>query len=83
METEPTKVSIKTMKEVIRGAGLATADLFEKAGHRGALQTSPGAARRSRGWRRRRRRRIAEESCDGDGGPDSLIPRRRDEALLR
>ena len=30
METEPTKVSIKTMKEVIRSAGLATADLLEK-----------------------------------------------------
>ena len=29
METE-TKVSIKTMKEIIRSAGLATADLLEK-----------------------------------------------------
>ena len=36
METEPTKVSIKTMKEVIRSAGLATADLLESATSRRA-----------------------------------------------
>ena len=30
METEPTKVSVKTMKETIRRAGLSTADMLEK-----------------------------------------------------
>ena len=30
MEAEPTKVSVKTMKETIRSAGLPTADLLEK-----------------------------------------------------
>ena len=31
METEPTKVSMKTMKEVIRSAGLGVADLLERS----------------------------------------------------
>ena len=37
METEPTKVSIKTMKEIIRSAGLATAEPLLR------VVASPGA----------------------------------------
>ena len=81
MEAEPTKVSIKTMKEVIRSAGLATADLLEKrdieARYKQAQARLEEAERLEREKNQpKKKRRIIEESSgdDDDGGRDSLIP---------
>ena len=80
METKPTKVSIKTMKEVIRSAGLATADLLEKrdieARYKQAQARLEEAERleREKNQPKKKRRIIEESSDDDDGGRDSLIP---------
>ena len=72
METEP-KVSNKTMKETIRKAGLATADLLEKrdieARYKQALER---LEEREQLDRVKKCRHIAEESSDDDDGP--MIP---------
>ena len=77
METEPTKVSIKTMKEVIRSAGLATADLLEKrdieARYKQAQARLEEAERLEREKNQpKKRRQIPESSDDDDDGP--MIP---------
>ena len=74
METEQ-KVSVKTMKETIRSAGLATADLLEKrdieARYAEALTRLDEAERLKS--QPKKRRHIAEESSDDDDdGP--MIP---------
>ena len=77
METE-TKVSIKTMKEVIRSAGLATADLLEKrdieARYKQAQARLEEAERleREKNQPKKKRRIIEESSDDDDDGP--MIP---------
>ena len=67
METEQ-KVSVKTMKETIRSAGLATADLLEKrdieARYAEALTRLDEAERLKS--QPKKRRHIAEESSDDD-----------------
>ena len=69
METEPTKVSVKTMKETIRRAGLSTADMLEKrdieARYKQALER---LEEREQLDRVKKRRHIAEESSDDDLG---------------
>ena len=80
MEAEPTKVSIKTMKEVIRSAGLATADLLEKrdieARYKQAQARLEEAERLERQKNQpKKRHQIPESSSsDDDGGRDLLIP---------
>ena len=81
METEPTKVSVKTMKETIRRAGLSTADMLEKrdieARYKQAQARLEEAERLEREKNQpKKKRRIIEESSDDDddGGRDSLIP---------
>ena len=77
METE-TKVSIKTMKEIIRSAGLATADLLEKrdieARYKQAQARLEEAERleREKNQPKKKRRIIEESSDDDDDGP--MIP---------
>ena len=68
--TEP-KPSIKTMKEVIRSAGLATADLFDRAGIE--ARYAEAMARLDEAERLKaqpkKRRHIAESSDDDDARP--------------
>ena len=75
MEAEPTKVSIKTMKEVIRSAGLATADLLEKrdieARYKQAQARLEEAERLEREKNQPKKRRIIEESSDDDDDDDN------------
>ena len=58
METEP-KPSIKTMKEIIRSAGLATADLFDRAGIE--ARYAEAMARLDEAERRSEERRVGKE----------------------
>ena len=75
METEQ-KVSVKTMKETIRSAGLATADLLEKrdieARYAEALTRLDEAERLKS--QPKKRRHIAEESSDDDDDDGPMIP---------
>ncbi len=74
MEAEPTKVSVKTMKETIRSAGLPTADLLEKrdieARYAEALTRLDEAERLKN--QPKKRRQIPESSDDDDDSP--MIP---------
>ena len=70
METEQ-KVSVKTMKEIIRSAGLATADLFDRADiearYAEALARLDEAERLKA--QPKKRRHVAESSDDDDARP--------------
>ena len=69
METE-TKVSMKTMKEIIRSAGLGVADLLERsdveARYKQAQARLEEAERLERQKNQPKKRRIIEESSDDD-----------------
>ena len=68
--TEP-KPSIKTMKEIIRSAGLATSDLFDRAGIEARYAEAMARldeAERLKG-QPKKRRHVAESSDDDDARP--------------
>ena len=74
METEQ-KVSLKTMKEIIRSAGLATADLFDRAdieARYAEALTRLDEAERLKSQPKKRRHIAEESSDDDDDGP--MIP---------
>ena len=86
METEPTKVSVKTMKETIRRAGLSTADMLEKrdieARYKQAQARLEGRERRLRVKKRKEVlrlrslvvRRRAKKSSDAIIAPSFRLP---------
>ena len=86
METEPTKVSVKTMKETIRRAGLSTADMLEKrdieARYKQAQARLEGRERRLRVKKRKEVLRLrslvvrgrAKKSSDAIIAPSFRLP---------
>ena len=78
METE-TKVSMKTMKEIIRSAGLGVADLLERsdveARYKQAQARLEEAERLERQKNQPKKRRIIEESSDDDDDNPCAIPK--------